>query len=138
MAFDSRVKSSTLKPSRGCVKGIWRVARTHVRGVRDPGACQIDPRENIFRVFTLATCRIEVRLYHALCKHTRWHYTFYLVLRKCVREVPLGGPDHKSLKYTGIQALMSLLNNIAPDNSKLLILFALLPNYLKIVNLPTV
>jgi len=27
----------------------------HVQGDRDLGACQIDPRENIFRVFMLAT-----------------------------------------------------------------------------------
>lgn len=84
------------------MKGIWRVG-AHVRGERDPGACQIDPRENILSVFTLATYRIEVRLYHVFCKHdgtilSTSHY------ESVSEDILLGGPDHKSLRHRNIGA----------------------------------
>lgn len=75
----------------------------HVRGERDPDACQIDPRENIFKVFTLATYRIEVRLYHVFCKHDG--ITLSTSRYESVSEdVLLGGLDHKSLRHRNVVA----------------------------------
>lgn len=89
----------------GCVKGYLE-GDAHVRG--DPGACQIDPRENIFRVFTLATYRIEVRLYRVFCKHdstilSTSHYES--VSEGTLLLVPI----HKSLEHRNTAANIDII-----------------------------